>query len=75
MFWMIFTNFSQECGQFFLSLEATLCVCISLLYYSVRLISCLQTHDDDDDHDDMCMEVIALLCHTNILLLPTSPCM
>ena len=69
---MIFTFSSQEGGQFFLSLEATLCVCISLLYYIVWLISCLQTHDNDDD---MCMEVIALLCHTNILLLPTSPCM
>ena len=75
MFWMTFTISSQEGGQFFLSLEATLCICISLLYYSVRLISCLQTHGDDDDYDDMCMEVIALLCHTNILLLPTSPCM
>ena len=72
---MIFTISSQEGGQFFLSLEATLCICISLLYYSVRLISCLQTHDDADDDVDMCTEVIALLCHTNILLLPTSPCM
>ena len=75
---MIFTISSQDGGLFFLSLEATLCVCISLLYYIFRLISSLQTHDDDDDYDDyddMCMEVIALLCHTNILLLPTSPCM
>ena len=71
---MIFTIPIQEVGLFFLSLEASLCVCMSLLHYIVRLISSLQAHDDDDD-DDMCMEVIALLCHTNILLLPTSPCM
>ena len=71
---MIFTISIQEVGLFFLSLEASLCACMSLLHYIVRLISSLQAHDDDDD-DDMCMEVMALLCHTNILLLPTSPCM